>query len=334
MSNTIYDADIVKVLPQALSEDTKMIALATALASELKTVTNAIDNATIYARIDDIPEALLDVLAYDFHCDWYDIKYPIEVKRNILKSNVKMHKRLGTKYAVERALKDIYETASVEEWFDYDGRPYTFRINITIGEWGISEDAAVQIIKKMWYYKNLRSHCDCIFYTLNAPKATIRAAPHLAFGELLKIKARPETEIQSTGIETATAGMRTAETVKVKAIPEAEILTAGRKTTTAYISEAETMKVKAVPETELQSTGKKYAAASMSTLGELKIKASQEKVICSTAKKTTTAYIKEIENIKVKATQEEKISTTSKTATSASATVAETLVVKAEHEKR
>lgn len=244
MPNSIFDADFVQILPQALSGDPKMVALATALEKELKATTNDIKNAAIYARIDEIPEALLDVLAYDFHCDWYDVSYPIEIKRALLKNNIRMHKHLGTKYAVETALQDVYSSAFVEEWFQYAGRPYTFRVNVAIGNTGIKEDEIFQMIRRMWYYKNLRSHCEHIIFRMNAPRATIRAAPFLVFGEVLKIKGKPDSELYSKGFETTAIGTRYVESMKIKGKIERKLQSEGAETAAIGTRYLEFMKIK------------------------------------------------------------------------------------------
>lgn len=212
----LYSVNFADYLPETLKRDSKMKALAAAVTEQMLGVSAGIENVLIYSRIDGLPEELIDILAFDMHVDWYDYSYPLELKRNILKSSVRVHKKMGTKYAVEKALKAFYPESGVEEWFEYGGRPYTFRVKITIGSLGMAESMAVQLIKKMWYYKNLRSHCECISFTLNAQRATIRAAPYLKSGTVLKVKARPEKGIQGSGKKVAVAGMETGQTIKVR----------------------------------------------------------------------------------------------------------------------
>jgi len=213
----IYSVNFADYLPETLKRDPKMKALAAAVTEQMLGVSAEINNVLIYSRIDELPEELIDILAFDMHVDWYDYSYPLEIKRNILKSSVKVHKRMGTKYAVENALKAFYPDSRVEEWFEYGGRPYTFRIRITVSGWGMTERVAVQLIRKMWFYKNLRSHCDCIIFTMKAQKAMIRAAPYLVLGGLLKVKSRPETDLRSSGKGVAAAGITAAATLVVKA---------------------------------------------------------------------------------------------------------------------
>ena len=214
--NKIKDADFMTKFPPALKKDESMLALGQLIADELHITAHEIKKNIIYTNIEELSETLLDVLAYDLHVDWYDYDYPIEIKRNIVKSSLKVHKKMGTKYAVENALKALYPESGVEEWFEYGGRPYTFRIKIKVGSWGIPENTAVKMIRDICFYKNLRSHCEYIYFILNAPKARIRAAPYLAVSGLMKIKAQPETNLQSSVKEVAGAGITAAEIIKVK----------------------------------------------------------------------------------------------------------------------
>ena len=128
--NDIYSIDFTRSLPPVLKNDPKMIALARTIAEQLQVTARQIEKNIIYARIDELDEQTLDVLAYDLHVDWYDYSYPIEVKRQTIKDSVKVHRKLGTKYAVETALGAVYPGTKVQEWFEYGGKPYTFRVII------------------------------------------------------------------------------------------------------------------------------------------------------------------------------------------------------------
>ena len=52
MSETIYESDFTKYLPQPLTHDPKMIALAKAAANELLEVSGAVEKVLIYSRIE------------------------------------------------------------------------------------------------------------------------------------------------------------------------------------------------------------------------------------------------------------------------------------------
>lgn len=187
MAETIYESDFAKCLPNPLTHDKKIVALASAVSKELLDVSRLSKMALIYPRIDELPEELLDVLAHDLHVDWYDYGYDAETKRNVLKGSVGVHRKMGTKRAVEKAVSDVYGTATVEEWFDYGGEPYHFKIAVGVGEAGVSEYDENKLLEKMRFYKNLRSRCDGIFYGVRMKTAKAKAAAVQKVGMALKV---------------------------------------------------------------------------------------------------------------------------------------------------
>lgn len=159
----IYTVNFADYLPAALKHDPKMRAIAEAVTKEALTVSGEIENVLIYSRIDDLPEPLIDILAYDMHVDWYDYSYPLKVKRDILKGSVRVHKKMGTKYAVEKALGALYPQSEVEEWYQYEGQPHHFHIVCDVTENRVT--ASFQdIIKAVMMYKRLSSHLDEVVY--------------------------------------------------------------------------------------------------------------------------------------------------------------------------
>lgn len=93
--NDLYSIDFTRSLPPALKNDPNMLALAQTIAEQLQATARQIKQNIIYARIDELDEQTLDILAYDLHVDWYDYSYPIEVKRRTIKDSVRVHRRLG-----------------------------------------------------------------------------------------------------------------------------------------------------------------------------------------------------------------------------------------------
>ena len=164
VDNAVYSLDFTRALPPALKNDGSMLALAQVIATELQENIELAQLAVIYARIDGLPEELLDILAFDLHVDWYDFELPISNKRLILKDSVKIHKRLGTKYAVERAIGGIYPDSTVEEWFEYGGDPYHFKLLIDSTYEYADPEKHKRVLARVASYKNLRSTLDGVEY--------------------------------------------------------------------------------------------------------------------------------------------------------------------------
>lgn len=173
----IFSVNFADYLPGALKQDPKIKAIAEAVTKEALTVSGEIENVLIYSRIDELPEALIDILAYDMHVDWYDYSFPLNVKRDILKSSVKVHKKMGTKYAVEKALGALYPKSEVEEWYQYEGQPHHFRIVCDVTENRVTASFQ-EIVNAVMMYKRLSSHLDEVVYQASVG---IRVETHTDF---------------------------------------------------------------------------------------------------------------------------------------------------------
>lgn len=167
MSNKIYDTDFSKFLPNVLKKDESMMAIAKVVTEKLLEISNSIDKVLIYANIDKLPDEILDILAYDMHVDWYDETYPVEAKREVIKSSITVHKKMGTKYAVEKALRAVHPASCIEEWFEYGGNPYCFRIICDTTESKVQANYE-EIVNTVNIYKRLSAHLDSVTYQTHA----------------------------------------------------------------------------------------------------------------------------------------------------------------------
>lgn len=119
---------LLRALPRVLQEDPVALALATAIAAEIEEAVCKTSLASIYARIDELDEPLLDILAKDFKVDWWRADASLEEKRYTLKTSWYIHRHLGTKAAVETAIRDFIGSGVVQEWYEYGGKPHHYRI--------------------------------------------------------------------------------------------------------------------------------------------------------------------------------------------------------------
>jgi len=163
MNNSVYDVDFTRALPDPLKNDPKILALGRVIAAELQENIRLTRHAIIYARIDELDDEILDILARDFHVDWYDDGYPIEAKREVIKNSVRVHKRLGTKYAMVLALGSIFPDSEVQEWFEYGGTHHRFRIILNLTNAKAPVDI-FQILRAAQFYKRLTAHLDEVIY--------------------------------------------------------------------------------------------------------------------------------------------------------------------------
>ena len=109
---SVYDT-----FPPVLRNDSDFDGAARAITLKLEENVSLSEYALVYSRIDGLSETVLDTLAYDFNIGWYDYSYSIEEKRRIIREAFKIFRFIGTKYAVETALRSIYPVAYLREGF-------------------------------------------------------------------------------------------------------------------------------------------------------------------------------------------------------------------------
>lgn len=176
MNRGITKENMLFTLPLALRGDISTEALAAATAEKLADRLAELDRLRIISNIDNLEEALLAILARDFKVDWWDPGYSLEEKRRTVKSSWRVHKTLGTKAAVETAIRAIYPLTTVEEWFEYGGEPYHFRLDINITNDNIDSEKQRRVLERLNFYKSLRSHNDGVTYFVEAEPALAKAA--------------------------------------------------------------------------------------------------------------------------------------------------------------
>lgn len=176
--NNVY----LSSFPASLAVDPSKYALARAIADELRELNDRCDRLRIYSRIDELPEQLLDILAFDFAVSWYYYNGTLETKRAQIKSCFYVHKHLGTRGALETALSDVCPGTVLEEWFEYGGEPYYFRVILDISEQRLPIYQN-DIEKKIEIFKSLRSvlEANSIIYRSRAyAEGTCKLDWHIA----------------------------------------------------------------------------------------------------------------------------------------------------------
>ncbi|MCP4747310.1 MAG: phage tail protein I [Desulfobacteraceae bacterium] len=127
MGKTLKSISFRSLLPDSIA-DPVICAAAKALDCQILALNQAIDSLYIYSRIDELTEEQLKHLAWQWHVDFWDEGLPVDKKRILIKRAYIWHQKKGTPAAVEEMVKDVLGGGYVEEWFDYGGEPYHFKI--------------------------------------------------------------------------------------------------------------------------------------------------------------------------------------------------------------
>lgn len=180
---TLDDVTLQELLPSSLQSAENVRQIADACDGKLSEVTQNIALTLIYCRIDTLDETIVDDLAWQFHVDFYDTELTLAQKRALVKSAIKDHKYKGTPWAVKSVVATVAGAAQTEEWFDYSGTPYHFRVNVKNGP-VLPNDKLKRLITAIWSVKNTRSQLDGVRYERAQTMEKVIAIPTALFKDI------------------------------------------------------------------------------------------------------------------------------------------------------
>lgn len=162
----LKNISMLKLLPENLRQIEQVQNVAAALDIELQQAMDNIRHCLLYPRLDELVEAEVDLLAWQFHVDFYEpIGMDLETKRRLVKESIAWHRLKGTPAGVEKILSAVFDESAVEEWFNYDegdGLPYHFRVVVKDAIHG--SESYKDIIRAIETVKNVRSVLDGIVF--------------------------------------------------------------------------------------------------------------------------------------------------------------------------
>ena len=148
---------MLDILPQSIKDDKDIEALSKAIDTQMQQVTKEIAATILLPRIDELSEDIVDFLAWQFHVDFYEpLGLDLDKKRSLVKNSISWHRRKGTKSVLEEMLQILFlKDFELEEWYEYGGEPYFFRLNTK--DRIESEQKYNEMIRAIYELKNTRS---------------------------------------------------------------------------------------------------------------------------------------------------------------------------------
>lgn len=160
---TLDDYKIRDNLPSSIDRQ-NIRDLAEVLDVKLQEINAMSEIVLLYPRIDELPENLIDALADQFHVDFYDASMSLQQKRTVVKKSIAWHRRKGTPSVVEEMVRTVFESAHVEEWFEYNGKPYFFRVTLITAP--LTDKAVLDLlVNAIDKTKNVRSWLEYVQFS-------------------------------------------------------------------------------------------------------------------------------------------------------------------------
>ena len=155
----MIDFTIHQLFPDFILADKNGYAMAKAIERALQimcsTIQTGIDNLQ---DIEKMPEWRLDEMAWELGC-LYDHNANIETKRRWIKDATPLYAALGTPQAIYNFLEGFFEQVELEEYWQYHGEPFHFRVTVS-GEWNDANETWLR--RAIEASKNVRSVLDNI----------------------------------------------------------------------------------------------------------------------------------------------------------------------------
>ena len=128
----LQDLKLIDILPDSLLLDENIKKICEAIDPELRLINAASRESLIMPRIDELDEQIIDLLAWQYHVDFYDLADSLEVKRRLVKDSLKWHMKKGTRWAILKALEMLGIEAEYTNWYEFGGQPFTFKIDAVV----------------------------------------------------------------------------------------------------------------------------------------------------------------------------------------------------------
>lgn len=154
--NNLLSSDYQKIFPENLKKYKNLKVLAIEFEKNYKKyVISEIEKLAIYENLELQSNEVLSELAWQFQVENYSEFLTKEQKITLIKGSIHQWRTQGTKGAVAEGLSKIGYPVKIKEWFEYGGKPFTFKIEANF--FIPNEDLIKQIREIVYKYKNSRS---------------------------------------------------------------------------------------------------------------------------------------------------------------------------------
>ena len=157
-----------QILPENLSSQTETRALAYAVGRQVDKLLALADRMVFWADLSRASEQLLDALAVELRTPSYSEDYPVQVKRDLIQKSFLFYTSMGTPWAVDELVKAIFGNGLVEEWFEYGGQPYHFRLTVDVTRMPVTARPVEEVDQLLRDIKRRSAWLDQISYMVRS----------------------------------------------------------------------------------------------------------------------------------------------------------------------
>lgn len=168
--------------------------------------------------VDLVDASALPSLAEQFHVQGLEgwlFAQDERQKRKLIKQAIELHRYRGTPWAVRQVLRILELEGDISEWFEYGGKPYFFRMDVTIKARDLGEDEFNALVTMIHEYKNVRSKLEMLtLWLVNQSQIPVIASTVLS-GEITTVLPVLHDSIEQSGVVNIGTGCWSIEFVTV-----------------------------------------------------------------------------------------------------------------------
>ncbi len=156
----IKNVTILDLLPHTF-KTIRNIALSRAIAALTTKFYSDMSSVMVWADIENASPALLDAMAAEIAAPFYSNDMTTEQKKSIIAAAFVYNSQIGTVSSVSELLSAAFGNGVITEWFDYGGKPYYFKTNVTAKPpLSISRDGYKMFLNNLETVKPKRAKLD------------------------------------------------------------------------------------------------------------------------------------------------------------------------------
>ncbi|WP_457635769.1 phage tail protein I [Persephonella sp.] len=152
-----------KLLPDILRKDERLKAFAELERKSFQQLSAKVPYLLVY-KLESLSNSELEDLAWQFdisQTEW-ELATDRKQKEELIKNNILLKAKRGTPWAIKRILDLLDLQGQINEWFEYGGQPYRFKVDINLKYQGLEQDTYNKLLNLINEYKNVRSHLEVL----------------------------------------------------------------------------------------------------------------------------------------------------------------------------
>ena len=168
----VRDVTISDLLPYTMKTP-KNIALSKAFGEMTRYLYDTLQSVIFWADINSADDMLLNSMAAEIDCPFYENGMSIEQKRELIAVSDIYNSRTGTTSAVDKLIAAAFKNGNIQEWYEYGGNPYCFKINMDSSSSKSEMNDFNYFFSMLRKIKNARSKLEVINISMDLPTSNL-----------------------------------------------------------------------------------------------------------------------------------------------------------------